>query len=396
MLSIALMYAFAVTSSAQAPRPIKIGVLADMSSVYAEAGGKGSVAAVEMAVEDAGGKALGQPVQVVSADFQLKTDVALGIAGQWFDRDGVDAIFDVANSGTAIAVNNLAKEKRKLVFVGSAAADPLGGTECNGYGLGWLYTVSSVVKTVVAAQLATGRDTWFLLLPDTAYGNLMDGAIRKELAASGGKGKVVGSVRFPNETTDFSSFLLQAQASGAKLIVQTVAGSANVATMKQAKQFGLPNEKQAIGGMIDIITDVKGAGVDVMQGQTFGTSFYWDYDAKSRAFADRYFAKTGKRPTNQQAADYSAVMSYIKAVNATGSRDPEKVTAYLQKQKIDDAVVRNGTLRKGGRLVHDMYLVQVKKPSESKGEWDYYKVLETVPAEKAFGPIADSACAMDK
>ena len=384
---------FASAVLAQPAPPIKIGVLADMSSVYSEGGGKGSVAAVELAIEDSGGKALGQPVQVVSADFQLKTDLALSIAKQWFDREGVDAIFDVANSGTAIAINNLAKEKKKLVFIGSAAADPVGGNECNGYGMGWLYTISSVVKSVTAAQLKKGLDTWFLLLPDTAYGTLIDASIRKEVAAGGGK--IVGSVRFPNETTDFSSFLLQAQSSNAKLIVQTVAGNAQSSTMKQAKEFGLPNSKQAMGGMIDLVTDVKAAGVEVMQGQTYGTSFYWNFDDRTRAFANRFYAKTKKMPTNQQAADYSAVMSYIKAVNSTNSRDPEKITAFLRQQKFDDPVVRNGTLRKGGRLVHDMYLVQVKSPAEKQGEWDFYKVIDVVPAEKAFGPLSESACPMD-
>lgn len=389
----ALMCACAAGALAQAQKPIKIGVLADMSSVYADGGGKGSVAAVEMAVQDAGGKALGMPVEIVSADFQLKTDVALSIARQWFERDGVDAIFDIANSGTAIAINNLAKEKKKLIFVGSAAADPIGGNECNAYGMGWLYTISSVVKSVAAAHLKKGSDTWFLLVPDTAYGNLIEAAIRKEVTAGGGK--IVGSVRFPNETTDFSSYLLQAQASNAKLIVQTVAGTAQSTTMKQAKEFGLPSKTQAMGGMIDLITDIKAAGSEVMQGQTYATNFYWNFDDRTRAFAQKFYAKTQRMPTNQQAADYSATLNYIKAVNATNSRDAEKIADYLKKQKYDDAVVRNGTLRKGGRLIHDMYLVQVKPPAEKQHEWDYYKVLDVVPAEKAFGALSESQCPAD-
>src|SRR2546423_13182743 len=203
-------------AGAQPGQGVKIGVLTDMSSVMADAAGKGSVAAVELAIEDVGGKALGQPIELVSSDFQMKTDVALSIARQWFDRDGVDAIFDVVNSGTALAVNNVAKEKKHLVFVTAAAADAIAGAECNGYGIGFLYTLSSIVKSVTAAQIARGNDSWFLLLPDAAYGTLMDDLIRKEVAANGGK--VVGSVRFPYETTDFSSFLLPAQPSGAKLI----------------------------------------------------------------------------------------------------------------------------------------------------------------------------------
>lgn len=380
--------------SAQVQRPIKLGVLTDMSSIYAEGVGKGSVAAVELAIEDAGGKALGMPVEVVAADFQLKTDVAMSIARQWFDRDGVDAIFDVINSGTALAINNLAGEKKKLVFVGAAAADGIGGSECNGYGIGWLHTLTSIVKTVVEGQLAKGYDTWFLLNGDSAQGTLIDGIIRKELAAGGGK--VVGAVRYPVDTQDFSSYLLQAQASNAKLIVSTFGGTPNINIMKQSREFGLPNQKQAVGGMIDIISDVKSAGTGVMQGQTYGTSFYWDYDDKTRAFANRFYAKMKAMPTNLQAADYSAALQYLKAVNATNSRDPDKILEYLHKTKIDDAVVRNGSLRKGGRLTRDMYAVRTKSPSAQKRDWDLYEVVETIPAAKAFGPIAESACKLDK
>lgn len=394
LISLLFLAAMAGSATAQTVAPIKLGVLTDMSSVYAEAVGKGSVAAVELAVEDAGGKALGMPIEIVAADFQLKTDVALSITRQWFDRDGVDAIFDVINSGTALAINNLAKEKKKLVFVGAAAADQIGGSECNGYGLGWLYTLTSVVKSVVAAQVARGNDTWFLLLPDAAYGTLMDTIIKRELTAAGGK--VLGTVRFPYETQDFSSFLLQAQSSPAKTIVSTSGGTPNINIMKQAREFGLPNAKQNVGGMIDIITDVKAAGLKVMEGQTYGTSFYWNYDDKTRAFSERFFKKMNKMPTNNQAADYSAALHYLRAVNATNSRDPEKITTWLQGQQIEDAVVRNGKLRKGGRLIHDMYLVEAKKPADQKGDWDFYNVVGTVDPEKAFGPASESGCPADK
>ncbi|HSV81126.1 MAG TPA: ABC transporter substrate-binding protein [Ramlibacter sp.] len=377
-------------AAAQGGPSVKIGVLTDMSSVYADSVGKGSVAAVELAIEDVGGKVLGQPVQLVSADFQLKTDLALSIARQWFDREGVDAIFDVINSGTALAVNNLAKEKKKLTFVTAAAADDIGGAQCNGYGIGYLYTLRSVVKTVVAAQMARGNDTWFLMLPDAAYGNLMDTIIGQELAAAGGK--VVGKVRFPYESTDFSSFLLQAQASKAKLIVSTSGGAAKINIMKQAREFGLPTATQKVGGVIDIITDVKSAGLQVMEGQEYGTSFYWNFDERTRAFAQRFFAKTKRMPTNLQAAGYSAALQYLKAVNATGSKDADKVMAYLKSQRIDDATTRNGRIRPGGRLIRDMYLVRARQPSQQKGDWDYYEVVATIPAEKAFGPYGQSEC----
>ncbi|HSW18930.1 MAG TPA: ABC transporter substrate-binding protein, partial [Ramlibacter sp.] len=352
LLATVLLGAQLSLAFAQGGPAVKIGVLTDMSSVYADSVGKGSVAAVELAIEDVGGKALGQPVQLVSADFQLKTDLALSIARQWFDREGVDAIFDVINSGTALAVNNLAKEKKKLTFVTAAAADDIGGAQCNAYGIGYLYTLRSVVTTVVAAQMARGNDTWFLMLPDAAYGNLMEGIIGKELAAAGGK--VVGKVRFPYESNDFSSFLLQAQSSKAKLIVSTSGGAANINIMKQAREFGLPTASQKVGGIIDIITDIKSAGLQVMEGQEYGTSFYWNYDDRTRAFAQRFFAKTKQMPTNLQAAGYSAALQYLKAVNATGSKDPDKVSAFLKTQRIDDATTRNGRIRPGGRLIRDM------------------------------------------
>jgi branched-chain amino acid transport system substrate-binding protein len=375
-------------------KPLKLGVLSDMSSVYADAAGMGSVTAVQLGVEDAGGKAFGMPVEVISADFQMKTDVALSITREWFDRGGVDAIFDVINSGTALAVNNLAKEEKKLVFVGAAAADAIGGAECNGYGVGWLYNLTSVVRTVVAAQIAHGYDTWFLMEPDGAYGTLMDGLIRKYVTEGGGK--VVGVARFPYETQDFSSYLLQAQASGAKLIVSTSGGTPNINIMKQSREFGLPNEKQTVGGMIDIITDVKAAGLNVMQGQTYATSFYWNFDDRTRDFSKRFYAKMSKMPTNNQAASYSSSLWYVRAVNATGSRDPETVLAWLRGQTIDDLTTRNGKLRKGGRLVRDMYLVEAKTPSESADAWDFYKVLQTIPGDKAFGTAAEGGCPMDQ
>jgi branched-chain amino acid transport system substrate-binding protein len=375
-------------------KPLKLGVLSDMSSVYAEAAGMGSVTAVQLGIEDAGGKAFGMPVELISADFQLKTDVALSIAREWFDRGGVDAIFDVINSGTALAVNNLAKEEKKLVFVGAAAADAIGGADCNGYGIGWLYNMTSIVRTVVTAQIAHGYTSWFLLEPDGAYGTLMDGLIKKYVVAGGGK--VIGAARFPYETQDFSSYLIQAQTSGAKLIVSTSGGTPNINVMKQSREFGLPNNQQAVGGMIDILTDVKAAGLNVMNGQTYATSFYWNFDDRTRDFAERFYAKMGKMPTNNQAASYSSALWFIRAVNATGSRDPETVLAWLRNQTIDDLTTRNGKLRKGGRLVRDMYLVQAKSASEATGPWDFYNVLEKIPGAQAFDSDASSGCPMDQ
>ncbi len=375
-------------------KPLKLGVLTDMSSVYAESTGMGSVASVELAVEDAGGMAFGQPIEVVSADFQLKADIALSIAREWFDQDGVDAIFDVIGSGNALAINNLVKEQKKMAFVTAAAADAIGGAECNGYGIGFLYNFTSIIRAVVYAQLEKGYTTWFLMLPDGSYGKLVEAMISKYLPDGGGE--IVGTVTFPYETQDFSSYILQAQASGAQLIVSTSGGTANINIMKQAREFGLPNADQQVSGIIDIITDVKAAGLDVMHGQTYATSFYWDFDERTRAFAERFHEKTGAMPTNNQAGAYSAALWYIKAVNATNSRDPDTIRAWLTEQVIDDATTRNGRLRKGGRLVRDMYLVQVKESGDSSGIWDYYNVLSTIPPEQAFGPDSESGCPTDQ
>lgn len=376
-----------------AEKPLKLGVLTDMSSVYADSAGLGSVAAVELAVEDAGGMAFGQPIEVISADFQMKADIALAIAREWYDTQGVDAIFDVIGSGNALAINNLAKELQRTVFVSAAAADAIGGADCNGYALGWLYNFNALIRTVVYAQLDKGYKTWFLLLPDGSYGKLVQAQLEKFLPSGGGE--IVGTVTFPYETQDFSSYLLQAQASGAQLIVSTSGGSANINIMKQAREFGLPNEQQKVAGLVDLLTDVKSAGLEVMQGQTYVTSFYWDFDDRTREFARRFEEKMGKKPTNNQAGAYSAALWYIKAVNATNSRDPEAIRTWLATQTIDDLTTRNGRLRIGGRLVRDMYLVQAKTPAESKGEWDYYTVLETISPEQAFGPDSESGCPMD-
>lgn len=375
-------------------KPLKIGVLTDMSSVYAESTGEGSVVAVELAVEDAGGTAFGKPVEIVSADFQMKADVALAIAREWFDTDGVDAIVDIIGSGNALAINNLVKDEKKLAFVTAAAADAIGGAECNGYGIGFLYNFTSIIRAVVYAQVEKGYKTWFLMLPDGSYGKLVHDMVQRYLPPLGGE--IVGTVTFPYETQDFSSYILQAQASGAELIVSTSGGSANINIMKQAREFGLPNESQQVSGIIDIITDVKAAGLDVMQGQTYATSFYWNFDDRTREFAQRFYDRMGRMPTNNQAGAYSAALWYVKAVNATNSRDPDVIREWLSKQVIDDATTRNGRMRPGGRLVRDMYMVQVKAPGESEGEWDFYDVVTTIPPEEAFGPDSESGCPVDQ
>jgi branched-chain amino acid transport system substrate-binding protein len=389
-----LAYLLLIGPALAAEAPLKLGVLTDMSSVFSEAVGKGSVAAVELAVEDAGGQAFGQPITVVSADFQMKADIALSIAREWFDRRGVDAIFDVIGSGNALAVNSLAKEAKKLVFITAAAADAVGGEQCNGYGINWLYDLTSLYRTLIAAQLEKGNKTWFMLLPDGAFGTSAEALVRNYLPEGGGK--IVGAVRFPYETQDFSSILLQAQSSGAQLIVSTAGGAPNVTIMKQGREFGLPNDRQKLTATQDIITDIKAIGQDLLEGQIYGSSFYWNYDERSRAFGRRFYNKIGQMPTNLQAAGYSAALWYIKAVNATNSRDPQVIRAWLQSQIIDDATTRNAHLRKGGRLVREMYAVRVKNASKSTEPWDYYDVAKVIRGEDAFGKDTDSACPMDK
>lgn len=376
--------------SAAMAEPVKLGVLTDMGGPFSDLSGKGSVEAARLAVEDFGGKVLGEPIDIVFADHQHKPEIGLNIARRWLDQEKVDVILDVPNSGIALAVNTLVKEKNKIAIYASAATDRLTEDSCNGHGLHWPLDTYSQTQGAAKALIQQGIDTWFLLVADYAYGHSMEQAMREAVTQNGGK--IVGGVRHPLATLDFSSFLLQAQGTGAKIIALASGGDATVNAIKQGREFGLDKAGIRLASLLTYITDVHSLGLDTMQGLQFVVPFYWDMDDKAREFSKRFEARVGKKPGEAQSGVYSGVLHYLKAVQAVGTKDTAKVLAAMQAMPVEDAVTRNGQLRPNGRMVHDMLLVRVKKPSESKAPWDYYAIEATIPADKAFRPLSQSAC----
>ena len=373
---------------------VKLGVLTDMGGPFADLSGAGSVEAARLAVEDFGGSVLGEEIEVIFADHQHKPDVGLNTARQWYDVDGVDVILDVPNSAIALAVNTLAGEKKKIAIYASAATDRLTEDSCNGYGLHWTFDTYSQTRGAARALVEQGMDTWFLLVADYAYGHSMEEAMREAVTEAGGK--IVGSVRHPLQTHDFSSYLLQAQGSGAKIVALASGGDVTVNAIKQGREFGLQQAGQRLASLLTFITDVHGLGLDMMQGLQFAVPYYWDMDDQTRAFAKRFNERLGKMPSEAQAGIYSGVLHYLKAVKAVGTKDSDTVLAWMRDNPVEDMFSRNGKLLPNGRMVHDMYLVEVKSPAESTQDWDYYRVISTIPAERAFRPLAESACPLTK
>ncbi|TCS64896.1 ABC transporter substrate-binding protein [Varunaivibrio sulfuroxidans] len=373
---------------------VKIGVLTDMSGVYSAIGGEGSVTAAKMAVADFGGTVLGKPIDVISADHQNKPDIASTKARQWADTDHVDMITGLLNSGAAIAVQKIGTEKKMITMATGAGSTALTNKDCGPYGIHYVYDTYSLPKVAGSAIVQHGGKTWFFLTADYAFGHSLEKNTAAFVKSQGGK--VLGQVRHPLATADFSSYLLQAQASGAKVIGLANAGGDFVNAVKQAREFGIVQGGQTIAGMLVFLSDVKSLGLDVAQGMEFATSFYWDRDPASRAWSKRYFAKTGAMPTMDQAGVYSATMTYLKAIKAAGTDDPDAVMKTLRGMKIDDFFSINGHLRADGTMVHDMFLVEVKKPSESKGPWDLLKVIKQVPGDQAFMPMSEGTCPLVK
>jgi len=373
---------------------VKFGVLTDMSGVFADLSGAGSVEAARLAIEEFGGSVLGSKIELVLADHQHKPEVALSIARQWFDTEGVDVILDVPNSAIALVVNSLVKDKNKIAIYASAATDRLTEDSCNGQGLHWTFDTYSQTRGAARALIDNGYDDWFLLVADYAYGHSMEKSMREALAESGGK--VVGSVRHPLNTMDFSSFLLQAQVSKAKIVALASGGNDTINAIKQGREFGLHTTGQRMTSLLTFITDIHALGLKDMQGLQFVVPFYWDYDDRTRAFAKRYFERMKKMPGEAQAGVYSGVLHYLKAVKAVGSKDPQKVLEKMRATPVEDAFSRNGRLLPNGRMVHDMYLIEVKKPEESKYPWDYYRIVSTIPADKAFRSLSESSCKLTK
>lgn len=376
--------------AARAQPAVKIGVLTDMSSSYADYGGPGSVIAAKMAVADSG---MGDKVQVVSADTLNKPDQALALSHQWFTQ-GVDAIFDVPTSSVALAVNGEAGRSHKLVFFSTTINDRITEEECNGYGIAWVWDTYSVGRAEAQSLLKDGKDTWFVITPDGAAGDALEKTARQAAAENGGR--VLGSIHHPVGVSDWSSYLLQAKASGAKAVLFGSGGADLVSGLKQAREFGLPQSGIAIGTMYAIITDVDSLGLDALQGLTIVTAFYQERDDASRAFGKRFMAAHGKMPTMFQAGVYSAVLEYLKAVQATGSTDADTVRAYMLRTPMEDVFLHNGKLLPNGRMLNDMLLARIKAPAESQGRWDYYQITGVVPGEQAFRKLADSKCPLPK
>ena len=382
----------AAIAQAETPAPLKIGVLAGFSGVYADVA-QGQVEAMELAVEDVGGKVLGRPIEIQSADHQNKPDVAAGIARRWYD-DGVKMISGLDTSSVGLAVRKVAQEKGQIdLNVGSASAD-LTGPACSATGAHWVYDTYALAHVTGSAVVKTGGDSWFFITADYAFGKSMEEETTKIIKAAGGK--VLGGVKHPLSTQDFSSYILQAQASKAKIVGLANAGMDTVNAIKQAAEFGLVKGGQRIAALIVFESDVQSLGLPVAQGLVLTTAFYWDLNDETRAWTKRFRAKKDKLPNITTAGVYSATLHYLKAVQAAGTDDPKAVMAKMREMPINDMMTKNGKLREDGRVIRDMYLFQVKSPAESKSKDDIYKLLATVPGDEAYRPLKDGHCPLVK
>jgi branched-chain amino acid transport system substrate-binding protein len=368
---------------------VRIGVLNDQSGLYADLGGPGSVVAARMAVEDAGGSVLGKPVEIVVADHQNKSDIGAAVAREWFEVGKVDMAIGFDHSAVALAVEQLAAEKSRIAIAGAVGSTAFTGKSCTPTEASWIYDSYALTTSLAKAIVAEGRDTWFFITVDYAFGHSLEADATAAVKAAGGK--VLGSVRHPLNTADFSSYLLQAQASGAKVVAFANGGGDMVNATKQANEFGL-TKNQTIVSLLVFISDVHSMELSAAQGLKFVTAFYWDRNEETRAWSKRFFERQGRMPTMPQAAVYSAIRHYLAAIVAAGTDEAKAVMAKMRERPVNDFYVSNGRLREDGRLVHDMYFAQVKTPSESKGVWDYYKILATIPGDQAFRPLAEGGC----
>ncbi len=374
---------------------IKIGVLNDQSGTYADLAGPGSVVAAKMAVEDFGAAAKGMKVEILSADHQNKPDVGSNIARQWYDVDKVDLILDVPTSSVVLAVNQIAREKNKALIVSTGATSDLTGKACSPNAIHWTYDTWALANGTGSAIVKTGGDTWFFLTADYAFGHALERDTEAVVLKNGGK--VLGKVRHPFPTADFSSFLLQAQASKAKIIGLANAGADTTNAIKQGAEFGIVRGGQQFAGLLVFLTDVHALGLEKAHGLVLTEAFYWDLNDKTRAWSKRFAERhKGAMPTMVQAGVYSATLHYLKAVEALKSDDGPKVIAKMKEMPTDDPLFGKGVVRADGRKIHPMYLFEVKKPAESKGAWDYYKVRATIPADQAFRPLDQGECPLVK
>jgi branched-chain amino acid transport system substrate-binding protein len=372
---------------------VRIGVMNDQSSLYADAGGPGTVIAARMAAEDAGGTVLGKPIDIVFADHQNKADIGTAVARQWFDTGKVDMAIGFDNSAVALAVEQLAAERNRIAIAGAVGSTAFTGKQCTPTEASWIYDSYALTTSLAKSVVAEGRDTWFFITVDYAFGHSLEADATAAVQAAGGR--VVGSVRHPLNTSDFSSFLLQAQTSGAKVVAFANGGGDMVNATKQASEFGL-TKNQTLVSLLVTIADVHSMELKAAQGLKFVTAFYWDRNDETRAWSQRFFARQGRMPTMAQASAYSAVRHYIKAIEAAGTDEAKAVMAKMREIPVNDFFAHNGHLREDGRLVHDMYFAQVKMPAESTKPWDYYKILATIPGDQAFRPMSEGGCPLVK
>jgi branched-chain amino acid transport system substrate-binding protein len=372
---------------------IRIGIITDMSSVYADIDGQGGVEAIRMAIQDAGGNIAGKKIEILSADHQNKPDVAATKAREWFDTQGLDMLIGGTKSGTNLAMAKVAAEKKKVFIPIGAATSALTNDQCTPYTMHWAYDTTALAKGTGAAVVKQGGKTWFFLTADYAFGHQLQADTTKVVEANGGK--VVGSVRAPLSASDFSSFLLQAQGSKAQILGLANAGGDTINSIKAANEFGI-TKTMKLAGLLVFINDIHSLGLKTTQDMYLTDSWYWNQNAETRAWSRKFFDKVKRMPSSIQAADYSATTQYLAAVKATGSDDAEKVLGHMKKAKFNDIFMKNGYVRADGRVIHDMYLMQVKKPSESTEPWDYYKVAQVFKGEEAWTTKAESKCALWK
>lgn len=372
---------------------VRIGVLTDMSGQFSHEAGEGSVTAVRMAVEDFGGTVLGKKIEVIVADHQNKNEVAVATARAWYDQQRVVMIQNLINSAVALAVANIAKEKNRIAIVNGSGSSRITNDACTPNSIHYSYDTYALAKGTGSALVKQGFDTWFFLTADYAFGHALEADTAAFVKAS--KGKVLGTVRYPIDASDHSSFLLQAQASNAKVVALAGSGTTFINAVKSAREFGL-TPKQTLAGMLVWITDVKSMGLEQAQGLVLTNAFYWDRDDDTRAWSKRFFAKMKRMPHMGDAGDYSSTIHYLKAIAAAGTTDAAAVMKKMKETPINDFFAKGGRIREDGRMVHDMYVYQVKTPQESKYEWDFYKLLAVIPAAEAYRPLSESACPLVK
>ncbi|MCC8961129.1 ABC transporter substrate-binding protein [Bradyrhizobium sp. Pear76] len=394
-LSAAGLIAAALAGPALAQQtPLKIGVLTDFQSVYADIGGAGNVEATKMAIEEFGGSMFGKPIELVTADALNKADVAATITRKWYEAENVDMVIDMPTSATALAGMEMSRQFEKIMIVTDAASSDITGKSCSPYTLHWTYDTYANAHTVGSAIVKNGGDSWFFITADYLFGHSIERDTGDVVRAAGGK--VLGSARHPLNTPDFSSFLLQAQASKAKIIGMANGGADTINTIKQASEFGIVAGGQNLAGIVMFISDIHSLGLKLAQGLIITEAYYWDLNDRTRSFGKRFFERMKRMPTMNQAATYSATLHYLNAVKAAGTKETKPVLAKMRATPVRDAFTDNGVVREDGRMVHSMFLFEVKRPEESKAPWDYYKVLAEVPGDQAFRPLKDGGCPLIK